>query len=108
MEKRIFGVLPHPKTLPSEIKIRNNHVNNWEMNRPVFWDAQTVVWSVLPFLEKHMISPGPFLHLPALPLSFQLLWDTPVEAKASTIHYWRNKSQSSGQSRADQLKPAPT
>lgn len=57
--------------------------------------------------EAHDLS-WPFLCLPALPLSFQLLWDTPAEAKASTIHYWRNKSQSAGQSRADQLKPAPT
>lgn len=57
--------------------------------------------------EAHDL-PWPFLCLPELLLSFQLLWDTPAEAKASTIHYWRNKSQSSGQSKADQLKPAPT
>lgn len=68
----------------------------------------SLVWSTLPFRKEHMISPWPFLNLPALPLSFQLLWDTPAEAKASTIHYRRNKSQSTGQSRADQLKPAPT
>lgn len=61
-------------------------------------------WWSCPF-ERNTWSPVAFS---AFPLSFQLLWDTRDEAKASTIHYWRNKSQSTGQSRADQLKLAPT